>query len=112
MKLDRAMGRAPRPGEIDRLPGTGNRGGERYTYTAIVTGVNPQTGERRSHTVVIQSDRIEDGDSIRARVMERVSEGDFVSRQGTDPSQVGAVVVESVQIISVYRGSPDVSTRP
>lgn len=109
MKLDRAMGRAPRPSEIDRLPGTGNRGGSRYSYTAVVTAVNPQTGERRTFTVVVQSDGIEDGDVIRARALEAVNTGDWTTRQGTDPSQVGSVVVERVQIISVYRGSPDVA---
>lgn len=108
MKLDRVLGRPPRPGEITRLPGTGNRGGSAYSYTVIIESIDPVTGETRTNTMVIVSGGIEEGDVIRARAIELAQRGEWTSRQGTDPTELGSVTVVSATIASVYRGTPDV----
>jgi hypothetical protein len=106
-QLDRDPGRLPRPSEITRVPGTGNRGGDTYTYTTVVRFVDGATGEVRSTTLVIQDRSILSGEQVRARAVELASRGEIVSRQGTNPPSTAARRVFDVQILSVYRGSPE-----
>lgn len=90
-----------------RLPGTGNRGGDVYTYTTVVRYIDPRTGEATSTTLIVQDANILAGDQIRARAVELASRGEVVSRTGTNPTSAAIRRVVDVSIISVYRGSPE-----
>lgn len=98
-------GRLPRPSEIQRLPGTGNRGGETYTYTAVVTSRDRRTGAETTYTHVVTSREILTGDEVRRQVMEAVGRGDVIPRAGTNPPRTGGTVIQAIHVLSVYRGA-------
>ena len=103
-QLDRD-GRLPRPSEIERLPGMGNRGGDSYSYTSVVTVRDRQTGQESTYTHVVTSRDIITGDEVRRQVLQAVGRGDVIPRSGTNPPRTGGTVVQSVHVLSVYRGA-------
>lgn len=97
--------RLPRPGEVGRLPGTGSRGGDVYTYTVVIDLHTPQAGVRDSFTHVITSPDLLPGEDIRAMAVQAAQRGEVQGRL-TYPTRMPGVRVDfDVRIISVYRGS-------
>lgn len=97
--------RLPRPAEITRLPGTGNRGGDTYTYTVVISYTDARTGQSATTTHVVTDPRVVHGDVIRAETMAAIARGDIVPRQGSGEVAVAGLLVTGIDIISVYRGA-------
>lgn len=83
----------------------GQRGGESYSYTAVVTSRDRQTGAVSTYTHVVTSDRIISGEAVRAEVLAAVGRGEVIPRAGTNAPRTGGQVIQSVNILSVYRGA-------
>lgn len=101
-------GRLPRPGEIERLPGTGNRGGGVYTYTTAVEMTDRRTGESRTFTVVITDESILTGADVVARAQEAIAANDITQRMGSGAPNLRRAIVRDVTVLSIYRGSPEI----
>ena len=100
-------GRLPRPSEIERLPGTGNRGGGAYYYTTAAEMVDNRTGQRRTFTVVVTDDRILSGPQVIARAQEAIASGDITQRMGSGAPNLRRATVTDITVLTVYRGSPE-----
>ena len=97
--------RMPKPGEVGRLPGTGNAGGDRYTYTVLVHTSDMSADGRSSMMVVVESDELLPGSEVRARAIEMVEMGTAVTRSSYRSANPRMVIPTQVTVVSVYRGS-------
>lgn len=100
--------RLPRPSEIDRLPGTGDRGGDSYTYTVAVSIRNTTTGAERTFTLVVRDPGIMSSEEVVARAEEMIARGDVLNRMGSDVPDLNRVVIQGITVISVYQGFPEI----
>lgn len=94
-----------KPGEVGRLPGTGNRGGDSYTYTVRIRTVDSAGDGRNSFLVVIHSDSLLSGAEVRAQAIAAVETGSAATRMSYRAGNPTQVIPSEVVIVSVYRGS-------
>lgn len=95
----------PSASEVQRLPGTANRGGSDFRYRTSVEYIDPQTGERGSVTHTVVSREILTGDQVHARVVQAFAQGDLIPDQGTDGYSAAGRLIQRVNIISLYQGA-------
>lgn len=103
--------RLPRLGEVGRLPGTGNLGGDRLTYTVRVRTFDSSSDGRNSLMVVIRSDEVLSGAEVRGRAIQAVEQGTAVTRNSYRTANPTIVRHDSVEVVSVYKGDLRVARR-
>ena len=98
----------PLPHEYPRLPGTGNRGGNSFTYTVVIDLYARLPDGRTSLTHVVRSDIPLNSRAIEAEAAAAIARGPVVTRQGSAPVELEPTRIAGFRIVSAYIGSPDV----